>query len=598
MTYIPAAAARRTGAPYPAFLAIGGMVLAFVPGAPTFVLQPELALALFVAPVLLDAAYDASPRDIRHNWVPVASLAVGVVLLTTVAVAFVTHALVPGLPWAAAIALGAIVAPPDAAAATAVLRQVRPPHRIVTILEGESLLNDATALTIYAAALAVAAGAVLTLALALTLALGAFFVVVFETGAAAAGASSISMSKMAPRSAGVSAADIAAAVTRYVAATGDTDFERDVGVELLVEIARLLLSLGHHDRHGSWHIDGVTGPDEYSALADDNVYTNLMAAHALVAAVDAARRHPDTAATLGVDSEEEAAWRDAAAAVAVPYSTELDVHEQSARFTEHAEWDFVGYQDSYPLLMHVPYFDLYRKQVVKQADLVLAMQLRGDAFTPEQKARNFDYYEALTVRDSSLSACTQAVLAAEVGHLDLAYDYAAEAAFMDLHDLEHNTSDGLHMASLAGAWIALVAGFGGMRDHDGVLIFAPRLPAGLTRLAFTITHLGRRLRVETDGAQATYSVTDHEGWLDLVHHGEALQVHPNRPVTRPVPGSSTIQGSRCCPDTVTARPPIRTGRQREFSRPACGAFSGAIRSCCRPLRSETRGARPCAASTG
>ncbi len=152
-----AAAARRTGAPYPAFLAIGGVVLAFVPGAPAFVLQPELALALFVAPVLLDAAYDTSPRDLRHNWVAVASLAVGVVLLTTVAVAYVTHRLVPGMPWAAAIALGAIVAPPDAAAATAVLRQVRPPHHIVTILEGESLLNDATALLIYR----VAVGAVL-----------------------------------------------------------------------------------------------------------------------------------------------------------------------------------------------------------------------------------------------------------------------------------------------------------------------------------------------------------------------------------------------------------------------------------------------------
>jgi CPA1 family monovalent cation:H+ antiporter len=144
-----AALARRTGAPYPAFLALGGVALAFVPGAPTFILDPQLALALFVAPVLLDAAYDASPRDLRDNWVPVASLAVGVVLLTTAAVAVVAHALVPGLPWAAAIALGAIVAPPDAAAATAVLRQVRPPHRIVTILEGESLLNDATALLIY-----------------------------------------------------------------------------------------------------------------------------------------------------------------------------------------------------------------------------------------------------------------------------------------------------------------------------------------------------------------------------------------------------------------------------------------------------------------
>jgi CPA1 family monovalent cation:H+ antiporter len=144
-----AALARRARVPYPAFLALGGVFLAFVPGVPAIVLQPQLALALFVAPVLLDAAYDASPRDLRDNWVPVVSLAVGVVLLTTAAVACVAHALVPGLTWAAAIALGAIVAPPDAAAATAVLRQVRPPHRIVTILEGESLLNDATALLIY-----------------------------------------------------------------------------------------------------------------------------------------------------------------------------------------------------------------------------------------------------------------------------------------------------------------------------------------------------------------------------------------------------------------------------------------------------------------
>jgi len=144
-----AAAARRVGAPYPAFLALGGALLAFVPGAPMFVLQPDLALALFVAPVLLDAAYDTSPRDLRDNWAPLIGLVIVVVVLTTFAVAYVAHALVPAMPWAVAIALGAIVAPPDAAAATAVLRQVRPPHRILTVLQGESLLNDASALLIY-----------------------------------------------------------------------------------------------------------------------------------------------------------------------------------------------------------------------------------------------------------------------------------------------------------------------------------------------------------------------------------------------------------------------------------------------------------------
>src|SRR5215475_12277939 len=144
-----AALARRAGAPYPVFLAVGGAVLAFVPGAPSVTVPPELALAVFLAPVLLDAAYDASPRDLRDNWAPLTGLVVFAVGLTTIAVAVVTRALIPAMPWAPAVALGAIVAPPDAAAATAVLRQLRPPHRIVTILEGESLLNDASALLIY-----------------------------------------------------------------------------------------------------------------------------------------------------------------------------------------------------------------------------------------------------------------------------------------------------------------------------------------------------------------------------------------------------------------------------------------------------------------
>src|SRR4029077_12990885 len=144
-----AAAARRGGAPYPVVLARGGAILGFVPGAPSFTVVPELALALFVAPVLLDAAYDASPRDLRDNWVPVTGLVVVAVGLTTIAVSIVARALIPAMPWAPAIALGAVVAPPDAAAATAVLRHLRPPHRILTILEGESLLNDASALLIY-----------------------------------------------------------------------------------------------------------------------------------------------------------------------------------------------------------------------------------------------------------------------------------------------------------------------------------------------------------------------------------------------------------------------------------------------------------------
>ena len=150
------ALSRRIGTPYPAMVALAGAGLALVPGTPTLVLDPELALTLFVAPVLLDAAFDASPRDLRANWRTVAGLAVGAVALTVVVVAVVARLLVPDMPWAVAVALGAIVAPPDAAAATAVLKQLRPPHRLLVILEGESLFNDASALLIYRLAVGVA----------------------------------------------------------------------------------------------------------------------------------------------------------------------------------------------------------------------------------------------------------------------------------------------------------------------------------------------------------------------------------------------------------------------------------------------------------
>jgi alpha,alpha-trehalose phosphorylase len=329
-------------------------------------------------------------------------------------------------------------------------------------------------------------------------------------------------------------ADIADAVIRQLWATQDEEFAREAGVELLVETARLWASLGALDPEGRFHIDGVTGPDEYSSLGDNNVYTNLMAQRNLRGAADVVARYPDLAAHLEVTGNEVATWRRAADGVVVPYDGRRDVHPQADNFTKYAPWDFEGTPpEGYPLLLHYPYFQLYRKQVIKQADLVLALHLRGDAFTPAEKLRNFDYYEALTVRDSSLSACTQAVVAAEVNHLDLAYDYLGEAALMDLDDLEHNTRDGVHIASLAGAWLAVVAGLGGMRDQGDVLHFAPHLAGPLHRLRFALTWRGRRLRVEVNAEAATYELLDGEA-IELVHEGERLTVKPGSPVTMPV----------------------------------------------------------------
>jgi alpha,alpha-trehalose phosphorylase len=354
------------------------------------------------------------------------------------------------------------------------------------------------------------------------------------------------------------AADIADAVARYQAATDDRTFERRIGLELLVETARLWRSLGHHDPEGRFRIDGVTGPDEYSAIADNNVYTNLMAQRNMRLAADSVERHRDRANELGVDVEEAAAWRDAAQSMFIPYDEALGVHPQSEGFTEHEPWDFPHTQpEQYPLLLHFPYFDLYRRQVVKQADLVLALHLRGDAFSAEAKAANFDYYERLTVRDSSLSACTQAVMAAEVGHLELAFDYFGEASLMDLDDLEHNTSDGVHIASLAGAWIAAVAGFGGMRDHDGSLTFTPRLPERLTRLSFGLSFRARQLRVEVDHRRARYTLVSGAA-LDIEHHGTAVRLTTGEPAEHPIPRLRT----RPAPSQPPGREPVRRARAR------------------------------------
>ena len=339
-------------------------------------------------------------------------------------------------------------------------------------------------------------------------------------------------------------ADIADAVVRYVDTTLDEEFARGPGMELLVQTARLWRSLGHHNADGSFHIDGVTGPDEYSAIADDNVYTNLMAQRNLFSAAVAAETFPERARDLNVDIEEAASWRDAANAMYIPYDEVLQVHPQADRFTAHQVWDFDATPaDHYPLMLHYHYLDLYRKQVVKQADLVLAMQTCSDSFTPEQKSKNFEYYEPLTVRDSSLSACTQAIIAAEVGHLDLAYEYLGEAAFIDLRDLDHNTRDGNHIASLAGTYLVMVAGFGGLRLQGHKVRFSPRLPNDVSRLAFTVMIHGLRLRVEINHDEATYLLIDGDK-LEISHHGTAFTLAAGEPSTHSVPPTPQLTRPR------------------------------------------------------
>ncbi|MFS0897697.1 glycoside hydrolase family 65 protein [Mycolicibacterium litorale] len=346
-------------------------------------------------------------------------------------------------------------------------------------------------------------------------------------------------------------ADIAMAFERYRQVTGDDSLERECGLQVLIETARLWMSLGHHDRYGVWHLDGVTGPDEYTAVVRDNVFTNLMAAGNLRAAADACTRHPETARDHGVSTEETAAWRDAADAVHIPFDEELGVHPQCEGFTTLREWDFTA-NTVYPLLLHEPYVRLYPAQVLKQADLVLAMQWQSHAFTAEQKARNVDYYERRTTRDSSLSACTQAVMCAEVGHLELAHDYTYEAAMIDLRDLHRNTRDGLHMASLAGAWTALVAGFGGLRDDEGVLSLNPHLPDGISCLRFRIRWRDFRVTVLVNHSDVTYTLRDGPGGTLTIRHAE-------RELTLTTQAPTTVALEPCRP--LLPPPPQPPGRE-------------------------------------
>ena len=351
-------------------------------------------------------------------------------------------------------------------------------------------------------------------------------------------------------------ADIADATRRYLAATEDESCAEHGALELLVETARLWRSVGHHDSQGGFRIDGVTGPDEYSALADNNMYTNVMAARNLRTAATLAARYTTRAAEFGVDEEEIAGWRDAADAMVLPYDEDLRVTPQSEGFTRHRHWDFASTTpDRYPLLLHYPYYLLYGSQIVKQADLVFALYVCGDCFSAEQRARDFEYYERITVRDSSLSACIQAIMAAEVGHVELAFDYLAETAFIDLRDLAFNTRDGVHLAALAGSWLVAVAGFGGMRDHGKTLTFAPRLPAQLTRLSFRLLYRGRRLRVTIGPAEARYELLDGDA-LEVGHHDEPVALAPGGEQSRPIP-----------PAPKRERPAQPPGREPPLGRP-------------------------------
>jgi alpha,alpha-trehalose phosphorylase len=333
-------------------------------------------------------------------------------------------------------------------------------------------------------------------------------------------------------------ADIIYALRRYVDVRGDWDFHLEVGADLLVETARLYATLGFHDADGHFHIHAVTGPDEYTTVVDDNAYTNLMARFNLRYAAEVIRclererpdEHGALARRLGLREEEVDAWERAAEHMYIPYDDQHGIHPQDSRFLEREPWDLAATPpDNFPLLLHYHPLVIYRYQVIKQADVVLALFLLGDEFSRAQKQRDFAYYDPLTTGDSSLSACVQSIVAAECGNEAKALEYFDYALMMDLADIAGNVADGVHIASAGGVWQALVFGFGGVRDSGGRLAVDTHLPQSWERLSFSLRFQGRQVRVTHTHEHETYRLDEGEP-LEMTVGGQRHELCPGSPL--------------------------------------------------------------------
>jgi beta-phosphoglucomutase len=336
-------------------------------------------------------------------------------------------------------------------------------------------------------------------------------------------------------------ADIAYALRKYVDATGDGGLLADGGAELLFETARLWVDLGNPNprKGGAFCINEVTGPDEYTALVNNNLYTNMMARENLLYASETAHglRTGEPAALdriarkIGLADTEAAEWKQAADEMYIPFDAGTGIHLQDDAFLDRPPWDFEHTPaESYPLLLHYHPLVIYRHQVLKQPDVVLAQVLLGHRFSRAEKKRNFDFYDALTTGDSSLSPCIQGVAAAELGYLDRAFEYFSRTARMDLDDVNGNVSDGLHTAAMAGTWISTVYGFAGFRDGEGHLEFSPRLPRSWRRLRFRLRVKGSLLQVTVTRDSASYLVLEGDS-LAISSWGRAITAAPGREVT-------------------------------------------------------------------
>jgi alpha,alpha-trehalose phosphorylase len=377
-------------------------------------------------------------------------------------------------------------------------------------------------------------------------------------------------------------ADIAYALCKYVTASGDQEFMNREGVDILVETARMWADLGFWRERPSgrtFHIHGVTGPDEYTTVVNDNLFTNVMARYNLRQAAnvmhDLRSNFPTAyrrvAERLEISPEEIGEWASCARAMYIPYDPVTGINPQDSHFLDREVWDLANTPpEKRPLLLHYHPLVIYRFQVLKQADVVLALFLQGDNFTLEQKQADFEYYDPITTGDSTLSGVVQSIIAAEVGYRELALRYFYSALFVDLADLHGNTTDGVHVASTGGVWNCLAYGFGGMRDYNGVVTFDPRLPESWEGLSFLITLQGTRLRVDLTPSEIAFTVMEGDE-AEVSVRGHRVRVCAESPVRVPLSDQGpkiegpfpTLNGDRRPDGTkITASVPQATRRKQ------------------------------------
>jgi alpha,alpha-trehalose phosphorylase len=341
-------------------------------------------------------------------------------------------------------------------------------------------------------------------------------------------------------------ADIMYAMRKYVNATGDQEFLIDYGAEMLVQTARMWNDLGFFSekKGGKFCINGVTGPDEYNTVVDNNLFTNLMARENLRYAVQTLEwlREKDIRSfetlirRVHLEPGEIEDWKNSAENMFIPHDEILGINPQDDSFLNKEPWDFENTpHDKYPLLLFFHPLTIYRHRVIKQADVVLAMLLLRKEFSLEQKKRNFQFYDPLTTGDSSLSSCIQSILALEIGEYEKATRYARAALLMDLADVGGNVKDGCHIASMGGVWMIFAYGIAGMQDYNGILNFHPRnIPDTELSIRFPLTYRGQLFVVDIENKRAKYSLMEGEG-LTLQHYDEEFTLTKQNPVTtRPV----------------------------------------------------------------